>query len=697
MSGRRSTDSPVAVSTSGRTIDVVDTIERRQFGLRTSPEASPTRVDRDRVGFPVDVAVELTVDRITLPTVVGVYVRDRTGDLVVHVEHYADEELPAGRYVLEIDGPIKLYLRVAGPLGVAANGSETTIALESETDVILGARSRHRSPAATVSTTAEPTDVMAAVSSFGSALKTTTVERSYPTLRGHPPAVVLGDDLDVPPSLVPPETGVRIELPAEHRYVFAAAPLAFYLGATVVEADEPRLVTDAGFSYPLGTGRRFEEAVERTLKQVFFLDCLTRTEGRFPVDLAERERFERRTSHELDFAALYERPLASQVEAYLDVPYSTVEPLLPRWKLTAELQRDPANVELLPFFVDDLAVVRTTEPNRVSATDAATEHVRGLFTRSAGEAVPAAERVSLSQTASMEHVWAGDGIPLRASKALSAAYENRLRREPSVDGIDITVVCNDPAMNAERTLLEGVYGSRDRLAVETTVRQELSTDELARLLASRTDFLHYVGHIDADGFECPDGRLDAASLDSVGVDAFLLNACTSYEQGAALIEAGSVGGIVTLDVIADEDALRAGYLLGSLLNRGFPLRAALEVVRRDSLVAAQYLVLGDGGVTVAQAESGTPFLGRLEERADDYELDLESYVVNQRGMGSLVRPAIEGVESYFLNSGTVGPFRLSAGALCDFLGLETVPLWYRDELRWSDELRDDLRLTDRRT
>jgi hypothetical protein len=35
------------------------------------------------------------------------------------------------------------------------------------------------------------------------------------------------------------------------------------------------------------------------------------------------------------------------------------------------------------------------------------------------------------------------------------------------------------------------------------------------------DFLHYIGHIDADGFECRDGRLDVRTLDRVGVDAFL--------------------------------------------------------------------------------------------------------------------------------------------------------------------------------
>ncbi len=690
----------MTVSARGPSLDVVDSVERRRCRLRTSSDVSPTRVAVERIGFPVDVAVAFAVERLSFPTVVGVYVRNAAGDLVVRTEHFAEERLPDGAYVLEIDGPIKLYLRTRGAVEITADGSTTSVTFDGETDVVLGARSRHRTPAATVSTTTDPADVLDAVSTFGSALKTTTCERSFPTLRGHPPAIAIADELCVPPSVTPPETGVRIELPAAYRYAYAVAPLSFYLGATLVESSTPRLVTAAGVDYPLGTGDRFETDVERLLKRVFFLDCLTRTEGRFPVELSERRRFEADAPVDLDFAALYGKPISEQLEAYLDVPYDAIEPLLPRWKLTAQVEPAPAHAELLPFFVDDLAIVRTAEPNRVSAAAAASGRVRELFTRGTdgGDRTGAGgERVALQPARSTEHVWAGDGVPIRASKALPAAYENHLGREPASGGIDITVVCNDPRMRAERDLLEDEYGSSDRQSVETTVYQELTAEEMADVLSSHTDFLHYVGHIDDEGFACVDGRFDAGSLDEVGADAFLLNACASYEQGVRLVEAGGVGGIVTLDVVADEDALRTGHTLASLLNQGFPLRAALDVVRRDSVVAGQYLVLGDGGLTVAQAESGTPYLCRLEARPEGYDLALETHAVAQRGMGSLVSPAVEGVDSYFLNSGIVGPFSLSEPALVEFFDLETAPVWYEGRLRRSSSLRDELRpITDPR-
>jgi hypothetical protein len=46
--------------------------------------------------------------------------------------------------------------------------------------------------------TTDAEDVMMAILTFRSALKTTSPERSFPTLRGHPPAIELNDRLEIP-------------------------------------------------------------------------------------------------------------------------------------------------------------------------------------------------------------------------------------------------------------------------------------------------------------------------------------------------------------------------------------------------------------------------------------------------------------------------------------------------------------------
>src|SRR5699024_3463049 len=154
----------------------------------------------------------------------------------------------------------------------------TTIEFGDETEIVVGARSHHSRPATTLTTPADPERMMRAVSTFGSALKTFSPERSYPTLRGHPPAVELGDELDLN-GLTPPETGVTIEVPSTYRSVFVVAPLAYYLGARVRPSETPRVRTETGFTHSLDGALGFERSVERTLKQVFFVDCLVRTDG----------------------------------------------------------------------------------------------------------------------------------------------------------------------------------------------------------------------------------------------------------------------------------------------------------------------------------------------------------------------------------------------------------------------------------
>jgi len=81
---------------------------------------------------------------------------------------------------------------------------------------------------------------------------------------------------------------------------------------------------------------------------------------------------------------------------------------------------------------------------------------------------------------------------------------------------------------AEEDVVEEFYGARDFFEFDIVVHYDLSTDELADLLGTDIDFLHYIGHVEEGGFLCEDGLFDARTLESTGVRAFLLNACKSY-------------------------------------------------------------------------------------------------------------------------------------------------------------------------
>ncbi|WP_251343142.1 hypothetical protein [Haloplanus halophilus] len=668
---------------------VTDLIERNQFRLFTDRPVSPTPVDPAGHRFPIDAAVAVDAAEIDLPTVVSVCVRDESGEMLAETEHFAYEEFPPGSYSLELCGPIKIYLRIEGPVTVASDVTRTHIEFDGTREVRVGARSHHEGPAATLTTTDDPVDVMAAVSEFSSALKTVSPERSYPTLRGHPPLVELGDRFEVPDGVVSPETGIRLELPPAYRSIYVATPLAYYLAADVVPGDRPRLVTDSGFEHDLDTMRGFETEVERVLKQTFFLDCVTRTEGYYSVDLHERSAVE--TDLDLDFGWLYDQPLATQLEEYLSVPFGAVEDELPEWRLTSHVAPTPENVELLPFVTNDLAVVRTPqdqpEPSSEVQTAAADEFFRdATFTRSAAAEESARSYVQPETADSLEQSWVGEGAPIGASKATTAAFYNRLDRTPADGDIGITVVCNDSRMADERDVVDEVYGSREELPFDVSVHHDLTRQDLREVLSAESDLLHYIGHIDAAGFECADGKLDATTLERAGLDAFLLNACQSYEQGSALIDAGAIAGIVTLSDVINSGAVRMGRMLARLLNQGFTVGSALEVARGDSIIGEQYTVIGDSSLSLAQTDGGPPNVCVVNSRGDGYELNWQTHPSTSFGMGSLVIPWIDDVDEYHLWSGDSRTFELSREELQQFLSLETVPVKIDGSLVWSDEL-----------
>ncbi|MFC7133484.1 MULTISPECIES: hypothetical protein [Salinibaculum] len=672
-------------------LEIIDRIERRRYKLHTPAAVSPTPVDPESFRFPVGQAVAVTTSELVLPRVVGVYVRDDTGSMVAEVEHLDSVSLPAGTYTLELSTQIKTYIRVEGPLEIAADFSQTRIGLPESSRVAIGARSRHKRPADTITTTTDPRDMMAAVETFGSALKTADPERSYPTLRGHPPAVELGETLDIPSGIERPDTGIRLELPPTLPAIYVAAPLAFYLGAELEPGTEPRLVTTTGFEHTFSRDR-FEREVEHALKQVFFLDCVTRTEGYYEIDLHERNAVEPHL--DLDFEALYDQTLAEQVETYLQVPYELLADHIPQWRLTTHVEPTPDAIEQLPFVIDDLSVIRTAEtdsqPEPSITPELNREFTRDeVITRSTATSPETTERsfVQPESTGALEEAWIGESIPIGASKLTIDAFENRLERETTDGDITISIVVNDERMNEEEDLVDGVYGDRDNLPFDVSVHRNTTVAELRELLTRRTGFLHYIGHTEQDGLECADGKLDVRTVEETGVDAFLLNSCNSYEQGLSLIEAGGIGGIVTLNEVINEGAVKMGETIARLLNSGFPLRAALTIARDESVLGGQYIVVGDGGMTVTQAATMTPNLLEIEKSGSKYEIHYKTFATDNAGLGSVVIPYFEHVEEYFLSSGEIGTFRLDESGLSRFLELEQVPVRVNDNLFWSRSLR----------
>lgn len=682
-------------------LQVQDPIENAQFELYTDSVAAPERVSDDAAddGFalPVDSAVRFEAESLELPMLLNVSVWTQDGTYVGQSANQEVDSYPRRAYSLDLHvGPMKLQVAADAALQIRRAENTTFLEFEEATPVVLGARSLHESPAGTITIGDDVTDGMRAVSLFGSALKTTSPERSFPTLRGHPPLVERGDGFDAPDHLAAPDTDVAIEIRRDWGDLYQVSALAYYLGAEVRPGPERALVL-GDERHVLGADRPFGDEVQALLEHVFLLDCVVRTEGLYPVDLHERAVLE--PDLDIDLAAAYEAPLAERLETYLDVPYEVTEPHVPKWKLTADIAPEARRIESLPFVVNDLGRIRIHDPDAEPPEVAEEPEAVTSFLRGSQRSVHRSQSevdfdttgvVKPPSTDAIEHVWLADGFPLGASKGAAEYYRRRFEYEtPDRDAIRIDIVCNDPEMTEEE-VVEEFYGARDFFEFDIEVHYGLSTDELGDLLQTEVDFLHYIGHVEEGGFLCEDGLFDARRLESTGVRAFLLNACRSYIQGQALVDRGSRGGIVTLTDISNDPAVRIGRALARLLNNGFSLLSGLSVARNVTIFGNQYITIGDGAVQLVQSKSGTPLSAEMTEIESGYELTMWAYPTSTTSIGSLFTPHLSNNGVHHINSGEIETFSIGDEKLSEFFDYGVTPVLYDGQLTWSDELKQEL-------
>ncbi|WP_336134542.1 hypothetical protein [Natronomonas amylolytica] len=703
-------------------VHIRDPVEDVQAILYTDRSVDPTPAPTEGFVYPVDSATEVTVSRLRTPFLIDLWVRDLDGNTLAEFDPNSGEStaVPADDYLLELAGMgLKVYARVNGTrIQVIRKNDAIELCFDSETVVQLGARSLHSQPARTLTTTSEPTDLMQAISLFGNAMKTWSPERTWPSLRGHPPLLELDDEPAIPDNLTPPDTGIRLTIPAEHEWLFPAAPLAYWLGATVEPGSPALHVGDR--RYPLGMAggyqasskrEAFEEHVRDVMQFTFLFDCAVRTEGFYDVELDARRRVEA-AEIPLDIEELYDAPLTERVQTYLDLD-SSFENLAarvgrPGWRLTADVEADSDRATIMPFLARDLAVVRcpsekviadsterTTAENVFSAGTARGISNAGgdVLTRSSSSpdsTSGSADRervIRLPEADSMAQAWVGDGFAVGAAKASTTSYLQRLEKHAEGNSrISIDVVVNDEEMLEEADVSD-IYGDRDHLDFDIGVHQNLSQSELADVFERETDFVHYIGHVEPEGFNCSDGYLDTNQLGEVGADTFVLNACASYEQGQGLVDHGAIAGVVTLEDVISSVATKIGRNIARLLNYGFPVGSATGLIQETMFTGSSYAVVGDSNATLAQSNVPIPNITRVELRGDGrFDVNVESFASWNYDVGSMVRPYIDGCDCHYVVPGDMDTWIVNDDNLNKFLETSTFPIVGAENLYWSDEI-----------
>lgn len=568
-----------------------DTIENASLDVATGRPVDPTDADTARFRFPLDEAVTVLATELEFAATFGVFVRRPDGTLLETGMFERTVDLEPATYEIETTYQgFRLYLFVEGSTVRTVDGpTTTTLAFDRPTTVTLGVRSNHERPAGVVTTARDPRELMRAISTFGSALKTFSPERSWPTLRGHPPELAVRGQTAIPDDLEPPDTGITLQIPPSYSAVYMATPVAYYLGATLQPGLDPRLDA-AGSTYELDESSLAGD-IHDLLRHCFLLDCVVRTVGLYPMGLTEGTVLEDRVT--LDHETLYDLPLDERTARYLDVPLETTRDLF-EWTHVADVDPVPLNAEALPYLAFRLAAIRSpAESGRI--TDPAGTPPRDETSRASApdtrEFLPnnsqrdRAECVAPAPFEGQHHLWVADGIPVDGVKPTLGSFLRSANATPSDESIEMHVVYGDDSAGTHTP------PEPSRCDVEVTVHEEPTTRELQDLLRSDVDFLYYVGEATDAGLSCLDGALDVRTLPRTGVSSFFFDGTGTYREGLALVRVGGVGGIVALD-----DYDRGGQFgpqVAALLDHGFSLSGTMAILSRLAGTDA-FAVVGDG-------------------------------------------------------------------------------------------------------
>jgi len=551
---QKQTERPIEFDTDGESVWINDIVDGGSLRIDAIGSDGFQPALTDRFVFPVDAAISCTAETVRVYIDKRVRVRGRNGEDLGEV---TDSPLkrPWGTHSLDIGAEIKVFIRfIETPISVEyvdseAAGELVEAIVPEPTTVLIGARSVHSKPATTITVPDDPHALMEAVSHLGSSIKEFSAERSWPSLRGHPPRIKIGDSLSIPPSIQKPETGVRITVPPNLADIYRVAPLAFYLGATVEPGDTAALHLSTGYSGPLKKrDGSIEPAVDEQLRRCLFLDTLVRIGGYYSMPRYEYEAI----GYDLPFYPpnLYNRSISEQLMEYLEVPYEQIEPYIPTWSMTATLQGRIDDAALLPHVCNVLGTVHAENeiPTKRSA------------------------RTRVFDSEGVDGYSAGT-IPPGGTALSTPAFERGLAyKHPKEETVSFGLILNDTTQ--AQSVHAAVESERTLVTPEQVEIVEVPTQEaVTSLLEANHDFVYCVPPVTEGSIKCVDGHMSKDHRGSNSPAAWM-----SPEVGPAASDEQffEPDGFVSIDVV---DSVGVEELIDvvELLRYGFSVRDSMGI------------------------------------------------------------------------------------------------------------------------
>lgn len=428
-----------------------------------------------------------------------------------------------------------------------------------------------------------------------------SVMRSHPffrrPLRAYPAAS------GVPAEAHKPRTpAITFYLPTDLRYLYAAAPLACYAGASI-EAGKSPAISVSGELIPLpGEAHEFARWSCNLLRYTFHADCSLRYETTTGRRLAGID-----VSADTGMSSenLLSMGIADRLLTYFRACRRSSNRQLP-WHTATYLDPVPSSILLIPSLLQSLSAIFYPAGRKVTEREVVQMEVRQFLGRNYRSGANAADGTGHVIMPVLEnafiHQWLSDGYPIDAVKQLRTPAPNRSANLRNSQVPRIAIICNEDAMFHEAIVV------RDTLKNLATVTLHRNTllDELTGIFAEGYDIVQFIGHCDNRGFKCPDGYADLSMVENNTTSMFFFNSCSSYLQGIKLLEKGSTCGISTLYNVIDEAAKDVSVNFYRLLARGYPVLTAYLGARECSVLGKEYLLSGNGQITLFDNGTNMP-------------------------------------------------------------------------------------------
>lgn len=488
-------------------------------------------------------------------------------------------------------------------------------------------------------------DIFACVSSVCSDHAISSPDKSNPLFRGAPPSIRIVEGFE---SSEPIKSSFSLYLPPDLRYLYAAAPLAYYLGTPIELGNRPYITFERHDPVELPDIKGFEYFAAEALRRTFYMDCAVRYESRSGSSLPGMN-----VSHLLGRSApeIYDMSMEERFLLYWNAGSCMSQP---QWHMASYLDPLPKSVETLPFLLRSLSAIYAPEGRAASEREIVASSLNMASAAPYDTRWDERSTVMPAMHGPSSNYWFSSGYPVDAVKSSQEAFESR-RRFDIAKGkrASMLIICNESSMAGEACeIKKELAGAK----CDVEVLYGAGVNEFSDAFSTGYNIVEFIGHCCEDGFRCSDGYAHASDVDENHTAMFFFNSCSSHAEALRLMEKGSACGIAAMFRMLEDAAMDVSRNFYRMFGAGYSALASLNAAKDCSVLGNEYLLLGDGTYSCFESEGARPFF-EISHRDGGYSLLCTMDNVDK---GSIVtswhrsnkRPVTDlGFETHLLTSG----------------------------------------------